>query len=1186
MKKIFRFKRTKSGSALILVLVSMLIMSLIILYALGSAREDTHATYRQVRMVQARYLAEGAVERAKGDILSQIAATNFLGGSFATVGQLYANINTRFSVASKRVPDSMTSSVFNSQSHTASMEARARWEFTGDAASGMAADSSLDIPGVNDWGIGTTGNPLGDVRCYITRSFIDNTGSAVLGTVGSYSSTLTGWAEAGGAQPKAAAMVSKSYFHALKFPPLFEYLLLGNSISDCSMCHLKMRGSVGQINPEDPMEMHLAYNATRFNRLILEGSIYTNGNWTRRAAGESPDDNKQEKMLWTPGQNGMLIWSANGSQLAQQWSTENGGATAGNPFRSISTLADPLPTTWPSVKNNIMQWFEPRATAGISTGASEIKNTFASDNNIGHINTTNFFEGHPFQPFIPDIAMDGSVSPSVPAAPAEATWGTKYYPFTAASAYTGTAPRILYGVRDVNGDGVAETDLNGDGVAAGPADIALAAYYHAIDRAPNLQFDNATLATRANVTNATPGALLFNRGLHPCDDFDNDTIPNAFDPDFDGDGILETLRAGTDPTQADYYVTNVAYAPNITLIAVSPGVTRPQWTLGYQAIRLADTTAPYAARPEVYYVRTGSLLFQAMAGSTTSPGMATRANNGNDTAVTAWPPGTALTIATVTTSATQWPYIVGVEPSVPPHWSSAAIGYGYYAQNATAIAANRMSNIYAVIDLTATAINRTYKWNAEIAGIGAGTANLTAMQALISNEFATTPGQALGVVRGVFPNATTAAGGNPVYPATPGMRSLIIRGSKVNPLAITGQVIVRGDVVIGGYLKGKGQLVTHRNVFIPGDLRYVNPPDWTSTTDKSGDQFGLVSSGNILVGNILHSTTGNNDLMEFVWGNMVDINSASTTGSTWNWGIDGTDQPSKNHMINPVYLFDGAEAGSWVNGEWKNENLGNLVNTVFNSQGMRLGGGLDITGPYFNGNRKHTNFGGDSNPNTDKDSRSFYKNFYISTPGLLPLGADRIPTMPTTFFGTYTNGWFTNNDFKFFTVNQLAGNPAIAQPPGLAVNMRKGYSNGLGSESLETNTPNNNWIRVVEGVLYADFGVIGGNIATSGPNFLEFRGGVIGRDIQIMTVVQNNANDHGTLSVSQSLGTNLVGGLYYDFRLKGAINPLAFPFKEEFVGGEMAQNYMPDLVTGSRDKWTPFRLTQEYKDLISQPWNN
>jgi hypothetical protein len=486
---------------------------------------------------------------------------------------------------------------------------------------------------------------------------------------------------------------------------------------------------------------------------------------------------------------------------------------------------------------------------------------------------------------------------------------------------------------------------------------------------------------------------------------------------------------------------------------------------------------------------------------------------------------------------------------------------------------------------TGTGSARRWFWNGQVAGIATATPNTnpalarTAMENLILNNFANNivdgNPTAPGVIKGVFPNDTVDSSGNPVYPTDHGARSLIIKGSPRNPVNLKGAVVIRGDVVISGEITGKGQLVVHRNIFIPSNLNYANPPDpevyrREPVTDpalkESGDFIGLVAGGNVLIGNIMHngaSDTARADLMEFVWGNMVDINSAAFNGATWNWGRDGAGSPH-NHQINPVYLLDGAEGGRWVDGKWIEDNRGNLVATVYNTQNMRVGGGLDVNSPYFNPNRKHINFTGNSNPNTTLDNRSFYKNYYISTPGLLPLGANLIAQMPAQYYGRWTGpSWFSHDDLKFFTLNPIRNRTEPNNTPRRFA--------GLGSENQ------NNWITNVESLIYADYGVIGGNIVDRsgvGPYYLEFKGAVIGRDIQIVSARQNNPN-------TEARFTRQIGALYYDGRLRGSVNPLGFPFVEQFLGGEMSMNGLPPLENGSRDAWTPYRITRNYNDAVS-----
>ncbi|MBI1289628.1 hypothetical protein GC173_00095 [bacterium] len=1266
-----KLKASRQGSVLVLVLVTSLLLSAVILFSIRSAQDDTQAAYRTMFLLQGRYLTEGATERAKGDLLCQIAATNFLGGNFNTVGTLYSNINNRFNVADKRIPTNMESADIDWTAP--SIVARARWDFSSDA--------TLDIPGTNDWGFGTddTGESIGIVRTYITRSIIDEHGDVYNNTVGSYETTLTSWAQTGTATLPVTSLTSKSFSHGLVFPRLFDFLYLGNSLNDCSMCHLKIMGDIGQVNAADPFEMHISYNAARFNRLTLYGSIYTNGNFIRRAQGEWQGDNRQERMMYAPGQDNdyskpegglkpkMLIFAKNGGDLISQFNSESNPYP--NPFRTIETLATPLPATWPSVKANLLDWFEPRAITSAASNSAKL-NMDQWDNNIGYVvasGTTNSAAlpwlrpitiGRPkiddnfattpqtiWHPYnvrngTAEWRFDATVSSNI--TPTD-TYNTamapfRYLPFLRSrDISTAADSRVPYGYQDIwtettaspfttvsarvtPGDGIPDLDLDENGTVDANDD-ALRIHPFAIDRAPN-RYNAGPSSNRANVN--TNGNLIVNKGLHPIDDFDYDTIPNGFDPDMDGDGIPESPRASQDNTLLGYYVTTQEAVDNGWVVWVDPSGressdtgysslnNRPQWKLGMQKIRFASHAAPYdplpsATAPTIYWVRMGALDFIRMSHNNipARPGSGTNRTNYDNarnqsnshattaeivnsiltsppasqyftnTDVTVWQPNTTTQwnptpqdVWTNGGAAKCYPVINRDRTDSARYWytKNDAGSQSYRRANQDVMTSGNISRLYTIAEANPfTYSGREFRWQAAISGIASAGGGFTAMQNLILNRTMTE-------VTGVYPNANRDDDGDPILSADPGERSLIIVGTSFNPMRLVGQMVVRGDVVITGAYSGTGTIVSHRSFFIPNDLYYVNPPDYFDFSNLAGDQLGLIAAGNIMVGNILHNTTARTDLMEFVWGNMVDINSADITGATtWNYGRDGTASPAHNHMINPVYLFDGANAGYWDNGVWVVENEGNCVDERFNAQGMRIGGGLNASAsnPAFNDSRKHVNFDGNSNPSTTNDNTSRYKNFWISTPGLLPEGASRISAMPTTYMGTYTGAWLSTADYKMFTVRPRQGTGNWTNT--MAVNRTESSDNFL-------------FIKTAEGVLYADYGVIGGNIAKSGPFFLEFRGAVIGRDIQVLSAIQNNTNgDNGALRPPQDFfNTHLVGGLYYDHRLRGSINPLGFPFTEKFLGGEMAHNYIPPVVNGSRDNWRPFRLKEEYKYLVQE----
>lgn len=62
---------------------------------------------------------------------------------------------------------------------------------------------------------------------------------------------------------------------------------------------------------------------------------------------------------------------------------------------------------------------------------------------------------------------------------------------------------------------------------------------------------------------------------------------------------------------------------------------------------------------------------------------------------------------------------------------------------------------------------------------------------------------------------------------------LVIWGTEDNPIVIDGPVVVRGALIIKGYITGQGAIYSGHNIYIPDDLRYVNPPDGFPEWDYS-----------------------------------------------------------------------------------------------------------------------------------------------------------------------------------------------------------------------------------------------------------------------------------------------------------------------------------------------------------------
>lgn len=120
--------------------------------------------------------------------------------------------------------------------------------------------------------------------------------------------------------------------------------------------------------------------------------------------------------------------------------------------------------------------------------------------------------------------------------------------------------------------------------------------------------------------------------------------------------------------------------------------------------------------------------------------------------------------------------------------------------------------------------------------------------------------------------------------------ALVLVGTASNPIEISGPVVVDSDVIIKGYVKGKGTIYSGRNVHIVGDIKYVNAPSWghedadDEAVDEANDQkdmLGLVAKGNIVVGNSASSS----------WRSTVNdyINSSSGDSVVHSYACDASD---------------------------------------------------------------------------------------------------------------------------------------------------------------------------------------------------------------------------------------------------------------------------------------------------------
>jgi hypothetical protein len=120
--------------------------------------------------------------------------------------------------------------------------------------------------------------------------------------------------------------------------------------------------------------------------------------------------------------------------------------------------------------------------------------------------------------------------------------------------------------------------------------------------------------------------------------------------------------------------------------------------------------------------------------------------------------------------------------------------------------------------------------------------------------------------------------------------NLVLRGTQASPLILNGEVAIRGDVILDGWVKGSGTLLVSGNVYIPNDLQYADGTDSLSNrtfgyaNDGTENVLAIASGGNIMLGNIFHprwgngSTTGNPDgSFSFILDELAIFNRAEWT---------------------------------------------------------------------------------------------------------------------------------------------------------------------------------------------------------------------------------------------------------------------------------------------------------------------
>ena len=101
--------------------------------------------------------------------------------------------------------------------------------------------------------------------------------------------------------------------------------------------------------------------------------------------------------------------------------------------------------------------------------------------------------------------------------------------------------------------------------------------------------------------------------------------------------------------------------------------------------------------------------------------------------------------------------------------------------------------------------------------------------------------------------------------------NVVLTGTQANPIVISGTVAIDGDLVISGWVKGKGTILASGNVYVPSSLQYLDghvalendPPGAPSgpqtfgiAQDGTQNVLGLAAGGNVLIGDYLAPSVG------------------------------------------------------------------------------------------------------------------------------------------------------------------------------------------------------------------------------------------------------------------------------------------------------------------------------------------
>ncbi len=175
--------------------------------------------------------------------------------------------------------------------------------------------------------------------------------------------------------------------------------------------------------------------------------------------------------------------------------------------------------------------------------------------------------------------------------------------------------------------------------------------------------------------------------------------------------------------------------------------------------------------------------------------------------------------------------------------------------------------------------------------------------------------------------------------------TLILVGTKDNPINLPDNFYFDGDIIFKGYVSGNGNVTASRNVYVAGELLYKNPPgnsgsgnysdlspaaaETKAQQEKSSkDSLRLFAGGNAIVGDYTNQTD----------------NASYTDALASNNTLDNAFRQPETFIRQQFGLDSGSNFGIAASSRFFNKSNGEEINCIKNSDGTACQSYRSITG--------------------------------------------------------------------------------------------------------------------------------------------------------------------------------------------------------------------------------------------------